>query len=101
MALSFGLNANLVCQWLRRRGFEQGADGLASVAASDAVSRGASGQRFVALAVPRPVPANPAVAPVPTADIRIEVRRGGMQVSVSWPQSAAADCAAWLRDLLR
>jgi transposase len=37
----------------------------------------------------------------PAADIRIEMRRGATAVHVAWPLAAAADCAAWLRELLR
>ena len=33
--------------------------------------------------------------------IRIEVRRGAMTVSVHWPRSALAECALWLRELLK
>jgi hypothetical protein len=36
---------------------------------------------------------------VPEA-IRIEVRRAGTVVTVSWPVSAAAASAMWLRELL-
>jgi transposase len=34
-------------------------------------------------------------------EIRIELRRGATVVKVDWPLAAAADCAAWLRELLR
>jgi transposase len=45
----------------------------------------------------------PAAQPqaAPPADIRLEVRPGALAVNVMWPVSAAADCAAWLRELLR
>jgi transposase len=46
--------------------------------------------------VPLPPPA-PTVQP----DIRIEVKRAGTAISVTWPSRAAAECAAWLRELLR
>jgi len=36
-----------------------------------------------------------------TQDIAIELRRGATVVKVSWPLAAAADCAVWLRELLR
>jgi transposase len=42
-----------------------------------------------------------ASAPSAAADIRIELRRGALAVNVSWPREAAAECAAWLRELLR
>jgi hypothetical protein len=34
-------------------------------------------------------------------DIRIELQRGTTTVKVTWPLSAAAECAAWLREVLR
>lgn len=94
VALSFGLNANLVRQWLRGRGFKPsgGTPQLPAVAPRP--------QRFVPLAVPATVAAKSETCP-PAGDIRVEVRRGALQVNVSWPQSAAADCAGWLRELLR
>jgi transposase len=33
--------------------------------------------------------------------IEIELRRGAVAMKVSWPLSAAADFAAWTRELLR
>jgi transposase len=97
VALAFGLNANLVRQWRRGRGFKP-AGGAAMAATS--VTREAQ-QQFIALAMPQAVPASAASANVGAGDICIEVRRGALQVSVSWPQAAAADCAIWLRELLK
>jgi transposase len=34
-------------------------------------------------------------------DIRVEIRRGVTAITVSWPLSAAAECAAWMRDWLK
>ena len=34
-------------------------------------------------------------------DIRIELRRGTTAIAVTWPSDAAAQCAAWMRELLR
>ena len=39
-------------------------------------------------------------APMP-ADIRVELRRGPVTMTVTWPASAVADFAAWTRELLR
>ena len=50
---------------------------------------------------PRQWPTRQPEANFPAADIRIDMRRDDLQVSVSWPSSAAADCGAWLRELLR
>ena len=53
-------------------------------------------QAFVAL------PLGPAdSAPFAPAEIRIELRRAGVSIGVAWPVSAAGQCAAWLRELLR
>ena len=49
---------------------------------------------FVPLQLPQPAHATP-------PDIRIELRRGATSVTVSWPAEAAAECAAWMRELLR
>ncbi len=40
-------------------------------------------------------------APMPADEIRIELQRGATAIKVAWPSTAAADCAAWLRELLR
>ncbi len=84
VALAHGLNANLVHRWRR---IAQGRELDRHVARR--------GEEFVALPI-----AAPAVAPS-LVDIRIEFRRGPACVSVTWPSGAAAECAAWLRDLLR
>jgi transposase len=94
VALAFGLNANLVRQWLHGPGFKRTGD---AVVLPEAATRP---QRFVPLALPAAAAAKPEPA-TSAGDIRVEVRRGTLQVHVSWPQSAGADCAAWLRELLR
>ena len=83
VAMAHGINANVVHRWrqLAREG---------KVAAPTRPSG------FIAL--PLAVPA----APVATsADIRVELHCGAVAMSVSWPVSAAADFAAWTRELLR
>lgn len=92
VALSFKLNDNLVHQWRRGRGA-----GLVPSAASMAVAE--SAPQFIALSLPSaPAPADAAVT---TEEIRLEFKRGALGVSVIWPVSAAAECAAWLREVLR
>ncbi|MDI1251612.1 transposase [Thermomonas sp.] len=77
VALSHGLNANVVHKWRRLAGAAR-----LPVAA------------FVPLALPAPG------SPAP-ADIRLELRRGATSMTITWPVAAAADCAAWMRELLR
>lgn len=77
VAMSHGLNANVVHKWRR-----QAAGTVSSPVAS-----------FV------PVSVTPALREDPV--IRIELRRGVTTVNVAWPVAAAGECAAWLRELLK
>jgi transposase len=94
VALAFKLNDNLVHQWRRAK-----APGVASMGIAEAPPR------FIELTVPLavpPAPAPPASLPSATSKtITLEFKRGALGVSVTWPVSAAADCAAWLREVLR
>jgi transposase len=97
VALSFGLNANLVHQWSRGRGYKDDRPATAEGAIE-------SPPQFIALALPAPPPATPpavVAAPAAAEAIHAEIKRGGLLVSVTWPVLAAGECAAWLRELLR
>lgn len=85
IALAHGLNANLVHRWRR----------LSSR------SRDIQAQPLPAPFIALPMLTAPEPAPTPPADIRIELRRGAATISVSWPVSAAGECAAWLREWLQ
>ena len=83
VAMSHGINANILHGWrkLARPGR----------AAIDVVQRD-----FVPVAI----------APAPEVQARdehieVELRRGALTMKVTWPMSAAADLAAWTRELLR
>ena len=91
VARSFELNDNLVHQWRRGRGV--GTTKLAIPLAQNA-------SEFVELSLPAPTPPRVEVAAA-SESIRIELKRGALGVNVLWPLSAAGDCAAWLRELLR
>jgi transposase len=55
--------------------------------------------QFVAVSLtPSPSISGPPPSP---ADIQIELRRGATGMKTTWPIAAAADCAAWMRELLR
>ena len=79
VALSHGINANVVHKWRR-----QACGGLPVIQAPS----------FVSVSLP---PA--ACAPAP--DIRIELRRAATNVTLSWPVAAAEHCGAWMRELLK
>lgn len=94
VALSNGLNANLLRRWVLEH---RGEDGIAPrVDAVDAVTPSSRCGEFVAL--PMPKDSTPAVG---TESIRIEIERRGARITVTWPVEAASSCSDWLREVLR
>ena len=88
VALTHGLNANLVHKW--RRADEEASGRVAALTHAKP-----GGGEFIALTLPQHS------VPVAAADIRIELRRRSTTVSIRWPAQGGGDCAAWLRELLR
>ena len=86
-----GVNANLARRWVI--GAEQGANGSVG---SGRLLADASGVAQTPAFVPLQLPCTP-----PAPDIRIELRRGATAITVHWPGAEAAQCAAWMRELLR
>jgi len=82
VAMAHGLNANLVHKWRRQAG--------------GAMVRVATPEASTFIPVTMAPPASPVVN-----DIRIELRRGATVVNVTWPMTASAQCAGWLRELLK
>jgi transposase len=84
VALARGINANLLRRWVRE----------AEVPPAKALAKAApTASAFVPVRLPEAVTS--------VGDIRIEVRRGAMTITVAWPLTATAECAGWLRELLR
>ena len=84
VAMAHGINANVVHRW--RQLAREGAHATAT-----------KPREFVPVAI-----AAPAAPAVETGrDIEIELRRGTTTMTIAWPVSAAADFAAWMRELLR
>ena len=82
VAMAHGINANVVHRWRQ-------------LAREGKVTPAKTGE-FIALPLmvaPEPAPAS--------ADIRVELRRGPVTMTITWPSSAAADFATWTRELLR
>ncbi len=92
VAMSHGINPNLARRWVRNA--EQRAAGVAVKPTNGSVPAA-----FVPVQLPT-APSAPS-APAAAADIRVELRRGPIAISVSWPCTAAPECAAWMRELLR
>jgi transposase len=92
VAMAHGVNANLLRRWVIDSEQRANVNGSSlQTIASDA-------------APPSPAPAFVALQLAPSAapaDIRIELRRGATAITVAWPSSAAAECAVWMRELLR
>ena len=98
VAMSHGLNANIVRGW-RKLARERDVAATRSAAGPAAVpAKPAQGMpQFVPVSL---APTPSAASPSP-ADIQIELRRGATAMKITWPITAATDCAAWMRELLR
>jgi len=94
VALSHGLNANLVRRWLNGRGTGSGS-ALALGAGHPAQLRAAAG---VAATF---VPVQLGTADPAPRDIRLELRRGAATILVNGPAREAVACGSWLREWLR
>ena len=94
VAMAQGVNANLLRRWVRDAEMTSGTTVVSATAAEAAEGQEAK-TSFVPVSLPAPV--QPARAP----GVRIELRRGPMAVNVTWPASAASECAVWMRELLR
>lgn len=84
VAMARSINANLLRRWVRE------AEMPPTKSLAEAVPAAST---FVPVQLPGPA--------APASEIRIEVRRGTTAITVSWPLAAAADCAGWMRELLR
>ena len=93
VALAHRLNANLVRRWVVTAEQTPPTKPTATVS-STAAAPAVEHQTFIPIQVEPP-------ATTTTREITIELRRGATVVKVAWPLMAAADCAAWLRELLR
>jgi transposase len=87
VALQRGINANLLRRWVREAE-------LAPVKAAQGSPPAPTSSAFL------PVQVREAASPA-SDEIRLELRRGGTTITVAWPMAAAAECASWMRELLR
>ena len=81
--MASGVNANLAPRWI-----------IEARQSGDAHSTPAA-------VAPALIPVRQQAAEPAALDIRIELRRGATAIGVSWPCSAATQCTAWMRELLR
>ena len=95
VAMSHGLNANMVHDWLKLARERSGATAPAPSRLALPAEAAVSMPQFVPLSLP------PISSPPAPADIQIELRRGATAMKITWPVAAASECAAWMRELLR
>ena len=91
VALANGLNANLLRRWVANaeRDAQPGIEATPMINAQPSQT-----PAFLPLQLAAPTRE-------PPPEIQIELCRGGTTVKVNWPASAAAECASWMRELLR
>jgi transposase len=85
VALGHGINANVVHRW--RQLLREDKPFVPAIS---------SGFVPVSLATTPAIPAG-----IASPDIQVELRRGAIAMTINWPTSAAAEFAAWTRELLR
>jgi transposase len=95
VAMAHGINANVVHRW-RQLVREEHPGPVSQPGVALPVNVGG----FVPVSLPAPSASVPS-APAPISELRIELQRGTTTVKVVWPLSAAAECAAWVREVLR
>ena len=93
VALSHGLNANMVRRWVADRMPES----QSLVGSPRSVSRSKPGPVRQGKFVPVKLEAGCDQA----QDIHVELRRGQTTMMVRWPRQEAATCVSWLREWLR
>ncbi len=95
VALSLGINANLLRRWVREAEVSRGQVAHLPTAepAPPVAQPGVKPVAFVPVQLPAPAPA--------PGKILLEFRRGAISVAVTWPAGQAAECGAWLREILR
>jgi transposase len=95
VAMSHGVNANIVHGWRKLAREREGAAISPPSPTTLPAKTAASVPQFL------PVSMAQTTSPPAPVDIQIELRRGAAAMKITWPIAAAAECAAWMRELLR
>jgi len=96
VASANGMNANVLHRWLKES--SQSRPPIGSGAGTGATAADIAGQRvpaFIALPL-----LTKSAEPV-EREIKVEVRKGGLVMTVSWPMSAASEFACWSACVLK
>jgi len=97
VAMSHGVNANIVHGWRKLAREREGAAMSPPCRTTEPAKTAASVPQFLPQFVPVSM-AQTTSRPAPV-DIQIELRRGATAMKITWPITAAAECAAWVREL--
>jgi transposase len=95
VAMSHGVNANIVHGWRKLAREREGAAMSPPSPTTSPAKTSASVPQFLPVSMAQTTP------PPAPVDIQIELRRGAAAMKITWPIAAAAECAAWMRELLR
>lgn len=90
-----GINHNILHRWLRELS-DTGQPRMHS-----AVDLTPPGFIELPMSAALPVPSPPTTHPIIEGCVHLELQRGDLSLKLSWPASSAAECAVWLRELLR
>lgn len=102
LALQHGMNANVLHRWLKEH--DQGRHRLGDAFDTNVVAHPSQPPAFISIPLAPSVTSAPPVPPqhmTETANVRIECQRGDLSATVTWPVSAARECAQMLREVLR
>jgi transposase len=89
IAMAHGINANVVHRW---RKLARGGDSEAAKQTGE----------FIALPLTMaPAPVSPSPPAPAVSDLQVELSRGYITMSITWPIGAAAELALWTREVLR
>ena len=91
LALAHGMNANVLHRWLK----EHARSGCHQIAAA-AVTTCSPSPAFLPAQLPAPT-----IEPAQPPSIRVELHKGALSMEITWPVAAAAECAAWVREVLQ
>lgn len=92
VAMAHGVNANIVHGW-RKLARERDGTAMSPPGPALPAQPAASVPQFL------PVSVAQTTSPPAPAGIQIELRRGAAAMKITWPVTAAAECAAWMREL--
>ena len=94
LAGQHAMNANVLHRWLKEHQ-RSGRRPLAAHSPAAALEATSALAAFIPLQLAAAMPESEA------REIRVELRRGALSMVVTWPVSAAAECASWAAALLK